>query len=112
MLAGLLQVLHGAAVGLLQAVFPALVLQLQFLELLAQVLPLLAEVGLQLLQGALRLRQLHLQALLQQRDLPKGRSREGERKEKERERDGVERRTAWIRYYKVRETCLSVYFIH
>lgn len=94
MLAGLLQVLHGAAVGLLQAVFPALVLQLQFLELLAQVLPLLAELGLELLQGALRLRQLHLQTLLQQRDLVRGRSREGERegsKGRERDREGRER---------------------
>lgn len=48
---------------------PALVLQLQLLELLAQVLSLLAELGLQLLQRALGLGELQLQTLLQQRDL-------------------------------------------
>lgn len=85
-LAGVFQCAMGAALSLLQPVLSALVLQLQLLELLAQVLSLLAELGLQLLQGALRLRQLHLQTLLQQRDLTKGRSRKGERKEKERGR--------------------------
>lgn len=68
-LPGVLQVLHGAAVRLLQAVLPPLVLRLQLVQLHPQVLPLLAELVLQLLQRRLRLGQLHLQALLQQRDL-------------------------------------------
>lgn len=42
--------------------------QLTF-QLLAQQLPLLVELGLQLLQSRLGLRQLQLQRLLQQRDL-------------------------------------------
>ena len=65
----MLQVLHGAAVGLLQTVLPPLVLRLQLVQLHPQVLPLLAELVLQLLQRRLRLGQLHLQALLQQGDL-------------------------------------------
>lgn len=54
---------------LLQALLAPLVLLLQLLQLHPQVLPLLAELVLQLLKGRLRLGQLHLQTLLQQRDL-------------------------------------------
>lgn len=68
-LPGVLQVLHGAAVGLLQTLLPPLVLRLQLVQLHPQVLPLLAELVLQLLQRRLRLGQLHLQTLLQQGDL-------------------------------------------
>lgn len=54
---------------LLQALLAPLVLLLQLVQLHPQVLPLLTELVLQLLERRLRLRQLHLQALLQQRDL-------------------------------------------
>lgn len=71
-LPGVLHVPHGAAVDLLQALLAPLVLLLQLLQLHPQVLPLLAELVLQLLKGRLRLGQLHLQTLLQQRDLGGG----------------------------------------
>lgn len=58
---------------LLQALLAPLVLLLQLLQLHPQVLPLLAELVLQLLERRLRLGQLHLQALLQQRDLRRNR---------------------------------------
>lgn len=65
-LSGMLHVLHGAAMDFLQTLLPPLMLCLQLVQLHPQMLPLLAELVLQLLQGRLRLRQLHLQALLQQ----------------------------------------------
>lgn len=68
-LPGVLHVPHGAAVDLLQALLAPLVLLLQLLQLHPQVLPLLAELVLQLLKRRLRLGKLHLQTLLQQRDL-------------------------------------------
>lgn len=46
MLACLLQVVDGAGVGLVQTLLPSLVLQLQLLQLLAQVLSLLIKLGL------------------------------------------------------------------
>ncbi len=72
MLAGFLHVLYSAAVGFLQPLLPALMLQLHFLQLLSQVLSLLTELGLQLLQGMLGLGKLHLQALFQQGNLHTG----------------------------------------
>ncbi len=72
-LPGVLHVLHGAAVDLLQTLLSPLVLRLQLVQLHPQVLPLLAELVLQLLQRRLRLRQLHLQTLLQQGDLERNR---------------------------------------
>lgn len=68
-LPGMLHVPHGAAVDLLQALLAPLVLLLQLVQLHPQVLPLLTELVLQLLERRLRLGQLHLQTLLQQRDL-------------------------------------------
>lgn len=68
-LPGMLHVPHGAAVDLLQALLASLVLLLQLVQLHPQVLPLLTELVLQLLERRLRLGQLHLQTLLQQRDL-------------------------------------------
>lgn len=68
-LPGVLHVLHGAAVDLLQTLLSPLVLRLQLVQLHPQVLPLLTELVLQLLQRRLRLGQLHLQTLLQQGDL-------------------------------------------
>lgn len=68
-LPGVLQVLYGTAVDLLQTLLSPLVLCLQLVQLHPQVFPLLAELVLQLLQRRLRLGQLHLQTLLQQRDL-------------------------------------------
>lgn len=53
--------------------------QLTF-QLLAQQLPLLVELRLQLLQSCLGLRQLQLQGLFQQRDLVREREREAERR--------------------------------
>lgn len=76
-LPGVLHVLHGAAVDLLQTLLSPLVLRLQLVQLHPQVLPLLAELVLQLLQRRLRLRQLHLQTLLQQGDLERSRENEG-----------------------------------
>lgn len=52
-LARLLQVMDGAAVGLTQTILPSLVLQLHLLQLLAQVLSLLIKLSLQLLQRML-----------------------------------------------------------
>ncbi|TNN56127.1 hypothetical protein EYF80_033677 [Liparis tanakae] len=72
-LPGVLHVLHGAAVDLLQTLLPPLVLRLQLVQLHPQVLSLLAELVLQLLQRRLRLGQLHLQTLLQQGDLERNR---------------------------------------
>lgn len=68
-LPGVLHILHGAALGLLQTLLTPLVLRLQLIQLHPQVLPLLAELVLQLLQRRLGLGELHLQALLQQGDL-------------------------------------------
>lgn len=68
-LPGALHLLHGAHVDLLQTLLPPLVLRLQLVQLHAQMLALLTELMLQLLQGRLRLRQLHLQTLLQQGNL-------------------------------------------
>lgn len=72
-LPGVLHVLHGAAVDLLQTLRSPLVLHLQLVQLIPQVLPLLAELVLQLLQRRLGLGQLHLQTLLQQGDLERDR---------------------------------------
>lgn len=55
MLACLLQVMDGTAVGLAQTFLPSLVLQLQLLQLLAQVPSLLIKLSLKLLQRMLRL---------------------------------------------------------
>lgn len=71
-LAGFLHVLYSTAVSFLQALLPALMLQLHFLQLLSQVLSLLTELCLQLLQGMLGLGKLHLQALFQQGNLQEG----------------------------------------
>ena len=49
-LADVLEVLQGTVVGLLEVLLPPLVLRLQLVQLHAQVLPLLAELVLQLLQ--------------------------------------------------------------
>lgn len=78
----MLHVPHGAAVDLLQALLAPLVLLLQLLQLHPQVLPLLAELVLQLLKGRLRLGQLHLQTLLQQRDLGGGGGGTGRKKKR------------------------------
>lgn len=74
-LPGVFQVLHGAALSLLQTLLSPLVLRLQLVQLHPQVLPLLAELVLQLLQRRLRLGQLHLQTLLQQGDLGTGQTK-------------------------------------
>lgn len=68
-LPGVLHVPHGAAVDLLQTLLSPLVLRLQLVQLHPQVLPLLAELVLELQQRRLGLGQLHLQTLLQQGDL-------------------------------------------
>lgn len=73
--ASLLHVLYGATVSFLHPLLSALVLHLHLLQLLAQVLPLLTELSLQLLQGMLGLGQLHLKALFQQGNLQTGRQR-------------------------------------
>lgn len=76
-LTGVLHGLHGDAVGLLKAALAVLVVQGHLLHLLGQVLPLVAKLGLQLLQGTLRLGQLQLQTLFQQGDLRDSRERRG-----------------------------------